>query len=512
VTKAYSYLRFSTPEQQQGDSFRRQTQLAVDYARQHGLELDTTTTFQDLGVSAYRSKNAQRGALRVFLEAVEEGEIEPGSYLLVESLDRISRDQILTARGLFLQIVQTGVVLVTLTDQRVYSTASINANPTDLIISLVAMMRANEESATKSRRLSAAWEAKRKNAAERPLTAIAPAWLVMNPAGRFEAVPDRALVVQRIFTEAVEGRGKQAIAEALNRDGVPVFGHRGRMGQRWHTSYVAKMLTNTAVMGTYTPHRLDHSAGVKRRVALEPVPDYYPPVVGADTYHQVQALRSGGRQPLRGRNAGGTVANVIGGLAKCPLCGGSMSLVTKDARWRYLVCATARAGAGCTYRSVRYRDVEQAIVGNHAAIVMGCPSGADEESRIVGRMDQIDFERDHLKETLATLLANAGRVRSPAIATEVVRLEHELRLLEAEETELAKHASLIMPTRLQTRLDALGTAARAKPLDRGDLNTALRALMTAVVVNFRSGYLVFQFQHGGEVEVLFGWPEEDYTP
>ena len=34
--KAYSYLRFSTPEQQQGDSKRRQLDLARHYADAHG--------------------------------------------------------------------------------------------------------------------------------------------------------------------------------------------------------------------------------------------------------------------------------------------------------------------------------------------------------------------------------------------------------------------------------------------------------------------------------------------
>ena len=34
--KAYSYIRFSTPEQALGDSLRRQVQLAEEYARKHG--------------------------------------------------------------------------------------------------------------------------------------------------------------------------------------------------------------------------------------------------------------------------------------------------------------------------------------------------------------------------------------------------------------------------------------------------------------------------------------------
>ena len=47
-------------------------------------------TYKDLGVSAFRSKNSKTGALRAFLKAVEEGDIPRGSFLLVESLDRLT--------------------------------------------------------------------------------------------------------------------------------------------------------------------------------------------------------------------------------------------------------------------------------------------------------------------------------------------------------------------------------------------------------------------------------------
>src|SRR5262245_9686816 len=71
--RAYSYVRFSRPEQLKGDSLRRQTQLAQAYADSHGLELDTALTFNDLGVSAYRGANFDEGALGRFIEAVDRG-------------------------------------------------------------------------------------------------------------------------------------------------------------------------------------------------------------------------------------------------------------------------------------------------------------------------------------------------------------------------------------------------------------------------------------------------------
>src|SRR5262249_12764717 len=78
-TKAYSYIRFSTPEQAQGDSIRRQTEAARDYASRHKLDLDETLTFHDPGMSAYRGRNAEAGALGAFLEAVRDRLIPQGS-------------------------------------------------------------------------------------------------------------------------------------------------------------------------------------------------------------------------------------------------------------------------------------------------------------------------------------------------------------------------------------------------------------------------------------------------
>ena len=68
---AFSYLRFSTPEQSAGDSHRRQMAMAEKYAADHHLRLDSSLSFRDLGVSVYRGKNAKEGALRSFLDAVE---------------------------------------------------------------------------------------------------------------------------------------------------------------------------------------------------------------------------------------------------------------------------------------------------------------------------------------------------------------------------------------------------------------------------------------------------------
>ena len=59
MSTAYSYLRFSRPEQMRGDSQRRQVTKSQDWADRKKVPLDDSLDLRDLGVSAFRGKNAQ---------------------------------------------------------------------------------------------------------------------------------------------------------------------------------------------------------------------------------------------------------------------------------------------------------------------------------------------------------------------------------------------------------------------------------------------------------------------
>ena len=139
--KAYSYVRFSSPEQEKGDSLRRQIQLSEEYAKKHGLNLDDSLKLTDRGLSAYKGVHRTKGALGEFLKLVEEGKIAAGSILIVENLDRLSREQVLDALNQFTGIIRAGIKLVTLQDGMEYDRESINQNWTQLIISIVYMAR-----------------------------------------------------------------------------------------------------------------------------------------------------------------------------------------------------------------------------------------------------------------------------------------------------------------------------------------------------------------------------------
>jgi len=174
--KAYSYIRFSSLKQEQGDSLRRQVEQSEQYAKEHGLTLDDSLRLTDRGLSAFTGAHRSRGALSTFLSLVEQGQIAEGSILIIENLDRLSREKVLNALNQFTSIIQAGIRIVTLQDNMEYTRKSINQNWDQLIISITYMARAHDESLTKSKRLKEVWGKKREQAVngERKLTGRCP--------------------------------------------------------------------------------------------------------------------------------------------------------------------------------------------------------------------------------------------------------------------------------------------------------------------------------------------------
>lgn len=504
--KAYSYLRFSTPEQAQGDSRRRQASLAAKYAQEHGLELDGSS-YADLGISAYRGKNAATGALRQFLEAVEDGVVPQGSFLLVENLDRLTRDKIVQAQSLFLQIVTAGITIVTLIDQRAYSEASLNDNPIDLIISLLSMMNAHDESAKKARRVRAAWDEKRRKAAEMPLTARGPSWLHLDRTKtppKWIVLKDRARIVKRVFKMAAQGVGQHTIAQTLNKEGVPTFGR----GEVWHRSFVKKLLESEAAVGIMTPHTQSHDlTGRRVRTPGESVPGYYPRIIDDELFNDVRAMRlTGRRQPSPKVSQRPT--HMLAGIAQCGLCGASMTRVFKGAKGGKpkLVCSMAKVGAGCEYRGVNVDDVEQAIADDIGFLTGSAPVGDD---RLDAELEGLETLQAAIVDQLENVAdAIASGADSPTLRDRMRILEAERELRAEERDALLEKMAAASRESIAKRLSSVHDLVTVGA-DKAAINAVLRQLLRAVVVDRRDGKLRFQWAHGGETELTFAWPLED---
>ncbi len=456
-TVAYSYVRFSTPDQSKGFSLKRQLEKAQEFAEKQEWILDESLNLRDLGISAFKGQNVDKGALGEFLKLIESGKIARGSVLLVENLDRLTRSQPTYALNLFLQIIQAGVTIATAMDETIYNEEILNSSMGTgrLFQSILILTRGNEESKTKSKRLLNVWENKRENLFERKATARGPAWLVLNrEKNRFDEIKDRATIIKKIFDSYLAGKGAEAITRDLNNREVPTWGRSAH----WHKSYVQKILKNRAALGEFQAH---HKVDGKRQPIGSPVADYYPRVITKNKFHRAQAMMKAKGPHAGGRN--GKVSNLFGHLAYCHKCRRPMSFVNKGRLPRggqYLVCDKARLGGKCDYVSIQYPMFEKALLTYCADLSVGDLLNNSTDSKAI----QIELLNDLISSITNQYDETKNKIKN---------------LISSLEGESNKDFQILVKKQIQNRIDQQKElAAKLKNLE-SEKDVLLRSAETA---------------------------------
>jgi DNA invertase Pin-like site-specific DNA recombinase len=495
--KAYSYVRFSTPEQMRGDSFRRQSEMSERYAREHGLQLDDLN-FQDLGKSAYRGGNKKAG-LGELLEAVKVGAIEQNSVVLIENLDRLSRETARKALRTLESIVDEGVSVVTLSDGREYTKQNLDEDPTSLLLSILVFMRANDESKIKSQRVRAAWGNKRAGAATKVLTKAGPAWLKLVD-GKWQLLPDRVKIVREIFQRVAEGEGVESVAASLNDRDEPTW-----KGERWHRSYLWKTIVSKAPLGIFQPHTFIERDGKRVREPIgEAIDGYFPSIVSEELWLAANAGRAE-PQPHSGK-----VRNILSGLGRCPLCGATATRKDKSGpkdraagrELAYLVCAAAASKAGCRrYLQARADHVEEAIRTQLGKELDGAPDANEAVQR----------RQEMLRTSLETVQEHVNRiVHAIEEGGESIALRERLDALSGEAEEIEKELE-----ELETLTPKLVTQALSNLMDAipdgttEQINTCLRRVFSKAVIEYAEGTIALYWKHAPEASparVQYAWP------
>lgn len=331
---AYSYIRFSTADQADGFSEDRQLEIAEKWANSKGIPLDSSHT--DRARSGYKGINRKKGALGDFLKKIAAGEIKRGSYLVVEDLDRLSREHPFDSIDIIRKILSSGITIAVLKNEAYweeYSEETLRQDISGLKMMLLIfeLGRASGESGRKSTLGTKNWKEKRKHARTEQLamTTVAPAWIETKTTGEgrnklreYEITPDRAAVVRDIYNWHNGGLGMRAITKRLNDAKVPNWGRGKSKATHWHQSYILKILSNPAVMGDYQPHKFEtivDPENPQERIQIRvPAGDvihgYYPeiPDLDLDIVQKVQSKVSGRR--LTGGRIGDQIGNLFSGL------------------------------------------------------------------------------------------------------------------------------------------------------------------------------------------------------
>lgn len=462
-TKAYSYIRLSSEKQLRGDGETRQIELRDRFVAAHGLELDDT--LRDLGVSAFDRTNIEKGALGRFLRKVEAGEIERGSYLLVENFDRLSRDHVMKAFRVFQDILEAGIVIATLGDGRIYSEESVKQNWTELIISLAVMSRAHEESVRKVQTLRGAWVRKRADRS-RKLTRKCPTWLTVSEDGT-EFIVDRRRVgiIERMLSELAAGIGRDKIARRLNAEGEKPWGH----GSMWHGGTVTKFTDNEALIGRFQPCTVERKVvdglKVEQRIPVgDVIEDYYPQVISDELWKRARQASDKVARQGKGNTGGrrGTVlSNLFGGLAVCDACGSPMNYRDRGVRSTpCLRCSGNRNGTCDNESRPRYLPLERAVLS--WAILSDEPppqNGAPANEALA--------TAERLRDQAAAVVERLVDAIEQGASLDARLLQRQAELAQAEEAVLAarRAARAAVPTSThEVRCGVLAAAEAARDL------------------------------------------------
>lgn len=410
---AYSYIRFSSTPQKRGDSIRRQ-EAARDawLARHPDVTLDTT--LKDEGVSALRGKHrTDKYALGQFLQRVEDGDVKRGSYLIVENLDRLSREDAWDGLELLSKLINKyGIKVVQLTP--VEQVLEKGCNPMVLMMAIMELSRGHYESVRKGELIGGSWKEKkeRRKVDMRPYTARVPAWIELKGAVRDEGRkvdyskaehvlrPGARKTLGRMFKLCIDGDGAKLIARKLNAED----GWKPPSGE-WSHRYVHKVLTSEAVYG-----KCDGIAG------------FFPEVVSEETF-----LAAGARMRDRRLNSGRPGAkefNPFQGLLHDALDECKLYVQRRDGK-RWLVSRRASAGTA-KWKKFPYDAFAEGILSELEELDMKDISPTTDVGPLEAAAIKLEIA---LAEATKRFRADP---QSPAWSQQVTDLDKELRAVQKQ--------------------------------------------------------------------------------
>lgn len=285
----------------------RQVTLAQAYAAKVGKPI--VDSLDDAGISGYKKakNNASHGKLAGLLDDLRTGRRDGKKMtLLCESVDRLSRQEPMEAFNLFGDIIRAGVEIVTLSDNRSYTSESIKDNAGDLYYLIACFQRAHEESSMKSFRNKKTWEQLREKIKDGTgIVGSKPAWFHVED-GEIKIRKKNKALVKRIVREYMAGHGQRAVCKKLNKEGIPSF-----TGGKWTITSVRDMLISKSLIGVYeTP-------------MIEAIDGYFPKILTDAEWNVLQAKMNERKLNVRATNQGRNI-NMFKGLIKCGVCGFAM--------------------------------------------------------------------------------------------------------------------------------------------------------------------------------------------
>lgn len=450
---------------------------------------DDEHIFIDRGKSAYKGKHLQEGGeLKRFYDLVKAKVIPEGSTLLVESLDRLSRQGMWEGFDSLRELTKEGITVITLEDGQPFK------GELGLAATLMALMRSDAnhaQSEFKANRIRESYPKRYREAREgKRVKVLLPSWLKWVAYDRPYAIKEaEAKVVQSIFEKAAKGYSYSQIARELNEAGTKPFRSGRKKTDRqgdpiWMTRSVLALVKSRSPLGEYQPN--DGGA---------PIPDYFPAVVTLDIFNAAQ-----GRRAERKRDGVTRVSkhhNVWGKVGICATCKRLMHMHQKGRNnEHYLVCSGKTAGL-CDALNIPAKGAEPAFLEVLLNVVKAdqfLSDQSNERSEILALEGQIDAA-EMRRQQLARALDDDEGGDVPELTASIKKIRAKLDRLKKEKEE--KEQAI----QERSSIERSRAAILAKfDLDDNDsrlrANSLLRTLGIVVAIT-RSGSRVDYFVYQG---------------
>ena len=496
---AIIYARYSTAEQSRGYSLERQQTLGAQYATDQGCHVEKTIT--DEGRSAFHGTNRLEGSALHQFELEARNGLHQHKVLVVENIDRLSRQGAKAAAQLIWALNEVGVDVATWQDGYVYKSGN-NGDLMELFSVIIKAQMAYEESHKKSQRTSASWAKRFERMADgtqKNAIPHTPHWIDKLPGGMALNV-QRVTLLNEIYDLYINGVGIHRIVTLLNDRGEPRWTPEKsqRVKNGWFYSYIYRLLTKRTVLGEYVT--MDG-----KTVAT----DFYPQAITAEKWNRAQAalgLRKGNQKTSKTNFN----RNLLQGIVVCEQCGGgahfrhttdnlqTYTSVSGERRtyrrktYRRLLCDRARRKHECDNSTVLNYDLVEATVLNELLprLVERRPNNSS-TSNLSERIAELARARDADEKRLANLidlLADGGskailaRVSAleVAIAEQNAVIETATQTLAMENSKPSSGDDLLAIESLRAELTCEDDEVRTYA--RGRVNMVLRRLIGRIAI------------------------------
>ena len=265
------------------------------------------------------------------LDRVENGEIGQGDYIIVESIDRLTRQKLTDSVDLIQSILKKGVRLHTVFDDKTYSYDDPSRDLETLILVGVIAKRAHEESDTKSKRLKSSWLKKRDAAETTIIRKQCPyGFRYDEKTQAFAIVEDEAQEIRQIFDQLKH----MGILESIKR--VNQYSKR-----RWTRKHIDELIKSKSPIGVLCLRRRNED-GTKSFDRY--VPGYFPKLIEESEFDAaVTAIKNRFNERKNGRRSPNSY-NIFRHCIQCEehkvgMLFNLQGLGAEKKRYAYLVCS-----------------------------------------------------------------------------------------------------------------------------------------------------------------------------